>query len=1292
MSVLRRIGIVSCLLLWCSGNVDAGDWPQWRYDAGRGAVSPDELPAELHLQWTRQLPEPRPAWPASQPWLRFDLSYSPVAAGNRLFVPSMVTDSVTAYDTETGEERWRFYADGPVRFAPIVHAGHVYFGSDDGHLYCVDAAEGRLAWRFRAGPSDRNVLGNQRLISTWPVRGGPVLLDGKVYFTAGIWPFMGIFVHAVDAESGESVWTNSGYAANWTVQPHNSPAFASLVPRGHLAATEHGLVVPGGRTEPGRFDLATGRFLGFDFGAKRAGSYHVTARRDWFFVTGTMRRIVDGQTLCQTRATVHDENVLYGIDHDEIFAQALDIEEYQTDEIDRKGNKVQVTKRRLKDLWRLSLPEAPGPLFLKAGSRFYAGTEGQVAAIEVDPEHNKSLSQDHLPSPRLRGEGSGVRGLRTGSEAEIVWRGALEGRPWAMLAADDKLFVVTGEGRVYCFGATEGAPKHHDVPGEDHGPESSGPGDEEPGPVPRSVLKDAGVQDGYCVLFGPGAAARAEFAADASDLYVIAVDPDVKQVDAGRRRLEKKGLYGTRTAVHTGRATTFPLPPYLASLILCLDLPVAGWDYDVDYVKAVFRALRPYGGKAILCTRHDRLAQLVEQAKLPGAKVNPYGPLSFLVRQGPLPGAADWTHQYADAANSIVSKDQGVKAPLGLLWFGGPPNDEVLPRHGHGPSPQVAGGRLFIEGRNMLRALDIYTGRLLWQKDLPDVGKFYDNTSHQPGANEIGSNYVSLADCVYVVCGETILKLDAATGQVQQEFKLEAGDGRDRPNWGFVAAHDDLLVATAEPIGISKRTALTKALGALAESQTKTDAPSPNPRDLMTPVRYSSTSRRVVVLNRHTGRPLWDREAAWGFRHNNLAVAADKLFCVDGLSQAQLKALGVNPQNYTPRLAALDVRTGREIWSTSENVFGTFLNYSEEHDVLLQAGSRFRDRADDECDTGMVAYRGRDGTVLWKKLERKHAGPCLLHHDTIITQGPAYSLLTGEPKIRRHALSGEPLEWKFTRNYGCNTAIASEHLITFRSAAAGYYDLALDGGTGNLGGFKSGCTSNLVVAGGLLNAPEYTRTCGCAYQNQTSLALVHDPDAEMWTFNALAWDGKPVRRVGINFGAPGDRRTADGTLWMDCPSVGGPSPDIPIEPEIEESECFRHHSSRVRVLPESGGLSWVAASGLQRAGRVILTLAKQGTSEPRSYTVRMHFAEPDGLKPGQRVFSVCLQGQEVLTDFDVAAETGPMTAVVKEFPGVEVTDRLEVSLVPKTAQASARPLLCGLEVVAEGSQSTCSGR
>jgi len=633
---------------------------------------------------------------------------------------------------------------------------------------------------------------------------------------------------------------------------------------------------------------------------------------------------------------------------------------------------------------------------------------------------------------------------------------------------------------------------------------------------------------------------------------------------------------------------------------------------------------------------------------------------SLLVRQGALPGAADWTHNYADGANSSVSKDELARAPLGLLWFGnGPPNDEVLPRHGHGPAPQVAAGRLFIEGGNMLRSLDIYTGRLLWQRQLDGLGVFYDRTGHQPGAGETGSNYVSLADSVYVIYGDKILRLDAATGKTEREFVLPDDDDPAAPNWGYIAAWEDVLVAGASPIAVTK--------------------------DGFVPQRYSSASKRLVAMDRRYGRVLWTLNAEYNFRHNNIAVAAGKVFCIDGLSRAKrdlLKRRGGSLDGYQPHLLAMDVRTGQIAWSTDEDVFGTFLNYSTEHDVLLQAGSAHRDRAEDEANEGMVAYRGSDGTVIWKNLGLSHMGPCLLLRDRIIAQGPAYSLLTGERILRKHPLTDRPIEWRYTRTYGCNTAIAGQHLITFRSGAAGFCDLEGDSGTGNFGGFKSSCTSNLIVAGGLVNAPEYTRTCACNYQNQTSLALAHDPQMDMWTFNDLAWDGKPVRRVGINLAAPGDRRSDDGTLWLDYPSVGGRSPDIPVKMEPADARSFRHHSSLVRVRPGRAGYNWVAASGMEGVRRITLTLAKN-EAPPRKYTVRLHFAEMQDIKAGERVFRIAVQGQESPGALDIAKEVGRGTALVKQFTGVEVTNELAIALTPISRGSNATSVICGIEVVEE---------
>ncbi len=158
----------------------AADWPTWRGDAARSAVTAERLPAALTWHWTLQLPTPQPAWPDDQGKIRFDASYEPVVAQGHLLVPSMVDDSVAAYRLADAALVWRFYAEGPVRFAPVVHGDRVLFVSDDGYLYCVAADRGSLIWKLRGGPQDRELLdrkllGNDRLISMWPARGAPVV-------------------------------------------------------------------------------------------------------------------------------------------------------------------------------------------------------------------------------------------------------------------------------------------------------------------------------------------------------------------------------------------------------------------------------------------------------------------------------------------------------------------------------------------------------------------------------------------------------------------------------------------------------------------------------------------------------------------------------------------------------------------------------------------------------------------------------------------------------------------------------------------------------------------------------------------------------------------------------------------------------------------------------------------------------------------------------------------------------------------------------------------------------------
>jgi hypothetical protein len=180
MHSLTRILIsaVSCLLL-ITPSLRAADWPTWRYDAARTASSPENLPESLYLQWVRQYAPPRPAWP-EDPRLLFDGSYEPIVLGTTLLLASAQNDSLTAIDTQSGEKKWQFFAEAPIRFAPLAEGDRIYFGADDGCLYCLSAADGTLLWKFDAASSARRVIGNDRMISILPIRGGPVISAGKL--------------------------------------------------------------------------------------------------------------------------------------------------------------------------------------------------------------------------------------------------------------------------------------------------------------------------------------------------------------------------------------------------------------------------------------------------------------------------------------------------------------------------------------------------------------------------------------------------------------------------------------------------------------------------------------------------------------------------------------------------------------------------------------------------------------------------------------------------------------------------------------------------------------------------------------------------------------------------------------------------------------------------------------------------------------------------------------------------------------------------------------------------------
>jgi outer membrane protein assembly factor BamB/SAM-dependent methyltransferase len=631
-----RAGIISLSLflgsLCLNAEAWAGDWPQWRYDAGRTADTPENLGSELFLQWVRQYPALKPAFPGTYPtkaplrkeldaigpelatWVvngklgEFDKGYEPIVLGSTMFLGSSLSDRLTAIDIATGEEKWRYYVNGPIRYAPVAYQGLVIFGSDDGCVYGLRASNGALVWKFQAAPAGRRHLGNHRLISAWPVRGGPVLHKGKVYLGAGNWPFEGTFYFCLDAATGRIIWENSTSGTFFRFM--NGEGYDRLsggpIPLGYFVIDGNHLVTPSGRDRPVRWDLHTGQFI---VDQKKNAMQQIHAR----------------------------ESGQHGPDR---FA---------------------LTKGRIGEI------TASGKIF-----KGYPGVQGTL--------HN-------------------------------------------LLAAQGRLFVVTNEGSIYCFG-----PKRLENPAtlKDKGASLQSAGDKWKA-FARAALSHTSGLIGYCLVLGAGTGRLAEELVLQSRYRIVVVDPNPARVEALRRKFDAAGVYGERISVQLGNPLKAGLPPFMARLIVSEDLTAAGLDHPAEFLRKVVFSLRPYGGIAAIelpQTQHQAMADSGRAFETGTITVERSGEFSILKRPGPLPGSAN------ARGSSGKSDDLLVKGPMGVLWYGGDldwdAGDVFYDRHAymsdwkrrgwahHRPfADDVIDGEIRIYGPAHVTYVDAYTGLVL---------------------------------------------------------------------------------------------------------------------------------------------------------------------------------------------------------------------------------------------------------------------------------------------------------------------------------------------------------------------------------------------------------------------------------------------------------------------------------------------------------------------------------------------------------------------------------------------------
>lgn len=1177
---LRRLDPIACLLtvaVFLAGSpLCASDWPSFRHDARRSAVSTDALEFPLSVSWHRQAgrpPQPAFADPLAHPTgvdfayvrdhsqpvqLKFDHAFHPVAAAGRVYFGSSADDSVRCVSFASGEQHWVFVTGGPVRFAPQIVDNRVFAASDDGFVYCLAAESGKLIWKFRAAPSARQLVGNGRMISRWPLRSGVLVLDEVVYVTAGMWPSEGVFVYALDADSGEVKWVNdtSGTLNQPTANP-GAYAISGVAPTGYLLAGHGALVVPTGRSIPASYSLEDGRLL-----ASVAPSYQ-NRRGGPATSIDPHGSVIFGYPRERLTATGYSIHYIYRLPMMQQYGATradrmlTDERTYFTvnDQIRCCTINSRYTSRNLKVHWQVESPSRDIHCLALSANALLLGVGNRVVA----------------------------RDRETG---EVVWEhGKLDGHVRSLAVVDEQLLAATDTGSIYSFSSkargetppplVESLSKRTPLPEMNAGL--------------RRMLAEERLHRGLTLVIGKSDTELAEQLAAETQLQVVLLLDKSEAVAKSRLDLlERSHPDGGQVSVQQHvPGQPLPFADFAFNLIFATD------ELAVQQAGELYRVLRPGGGILAVENAAAETAKQLQRGFAGSSKAISESQRigsTVVFRRGKLPGALDW--------DSETDRDQRVKWPLELLWFGGP----GAKRTGSGSrAPVAAGGRNLVIGKNHLIALDAYNGTELWSRTLPYLYRNIGRLKNAPGpirpwlTNSISAD----DDHAWLNFGHVVYKLDAATGEqlavhgerpVPKPYSLP-----DQPR--FLLDH----FQKPDVRGVSgTRTKAATPAGSIHLQESGDD--------LIVNLQLDSN---IEIADTLYWELFFDVRAPER-RHNLYEKGIFHLLVRPAEARVEN---GVGPAHPAVSLTAGDAGrkatvtipftelaqlSGSDVESFS---FAAALNHRASPDQKEMAVGRGYLRWEFHADTFATAFNNG-----WPLILRDDAQPPEVTPLPSISALPEHAVKPGRiggvgrkagyvvnvGRERENPLSLDISQFEYNRGKGCGRPVSSGSLHVLRSGTLAFYDLDDDSGMRYFGGVRPSCTVSAVPAQGLVFAAEGSSGCSCNYNFKSTLALAPAKKRrhEDWAMYTAPLSPAALLQTGrFNLAAPGDRRDDEGGLWLQyprAPTLSNRTMPVPVELTGSTLKPFRVNADRVAITGTER--PWLYASGFEGIEKIRLQL------------------------------------------------------------------------------------------------------
>lgn len=155
-----------------------------------------------------------------------------------------------------------------------------------------------------------------------------------------------------------------------------------------------------------------------------------------------------------------------------------------------------------------------------------------------------------------------------------------------------------------------------------------------------------------------------------------------------RKTLHDEDRYGAGITIHQASLDKLPYRDFAAALVVSGNIIESGT--CSGSAAELFRMVRPDGGMAIIgqppgcknVLEESELRAWLDEGNI-GYTISNAAEKGLWAKvvHGPLPGAGEWTHMWADLGNTACSKDTRTRDEFSLLWFGEPGPRVMVDRH-----------------------------------------------------------------------------------------------------------------------------------------------------------------------------------------------------------------------------------------------------------------------------------------------------------------------------------------------------------------------------------------------------------------------------------------------------------------------------------------------------------------------------------------------------------------------------------------------------------------------------------